>query len=63
MKLFTNGQIHRFSNHVALYLGTGETVYLALEQAESLQKILKDAAKDLKTRDSVDSRFKSTKLR
>lgn len=40
-------QVHRFHDSVALYIGTGETVYLTHDQAQQLGRALIDCAHDV----------------
>lgn len=39
------GQVHRFRDYVAVYIGTGETVYLEPKQARALAKAINKAAR------------------
>lgn len=42
-------QVHRFHDFVALYVGTGETVYLTPAQARQLSRAINKAAKSCET--------------
>jgi hypothetical protein len=48
-------QVHRFNDAVAVWVGTGQTVYMSVKQAEALAKALRTAAKSIKTERFVDS--------
>lgn len=50
-----HAQVHRFRDYVAVYLGTGETVYLEPKQAHALAKALNKAAKSCETESFSDS--------
>jgi hypothetical protein len=39
------GQVHRFRDSVALYIGTGETVYVSAADARKIARALNRAAK------------------
>ncbi len=38
-------QVHRFRDYVAIYIGTGETVYLTPKQARQVSRALNKVAK------------------
>lgn len=46
-----NAQVHRFRDHVAVYVGTGETVYLDPKQAKALARALNKAAHSCENED------------
>ena len=41
-----HAQVHRFKDKVAIYVGTGETVYLHPKEAYALGETLKQYARD-----------------
>lgn len=43
-------QVHRFRDYVAVYIGTGETVYLDPRQARQLTRAINKAAKSCETK-------------
>lgn len=47
IKTATRGQVHRFRDHVAVWLGEGETVYLTAKQARSLAGAIDGAARSI----------------
>jgi hypothetical protein len=51
----TRGQVHRFGDQVALWLGDGETLYMTHEQAEALGVMLAEYAADIRLHDFVNS--------
>lgn len=48
-------QVHRFRDHVATYVGTGETVYLTPKQARAFARALNAACRDVDTTPFVES--------
>lgn len=44
-----SAQVHRFRDHVALYVGNGETVYITPADARTLADALNACADDVKT--------------
>jgi hypothetical protein len=50
-------QVHRFHDKVAIYIGTGETVYLEPKLARKIAKALNSCAKDIGARKFTDSSF------
>ena len=44
-----SAQVHRFGDYVAVYIGTGETVYLEPKQARALSRAINKAAKSCET--------------
>lgn len=62
MRTTNAGQIHRFHDHIGMYLGTGETVYLTKKQARAIARQLNKAAKDIDMRRFGDSQYKTFTL-
>ena len=50
-------QVHRFHDNVAVYIGTGETVYLSPHQARELGQALIDTANDCDDCKFTDSKI------
>ena len=48
-------QVHRFRDRVAVYIGTGETVYMTPEDARKLARALTKTAKSIKTETFAES--------
>jgi hypothetical protein len=48
-------QVHRFGDYVAVYIGTGETVYLTPKQARALSRAMNKAAKSCETQPFSES--------
>lgn len=42
-------QVHRFRNAVAIYVGTGETVYLTAQAADDIADALRACAENVRT--------------
>lgn len=61
MNMFKKGQVHRFSNRVAVWIG-GETVYLNTDQANNLAKALNACARDILKNDAINSEFSTVTL-
>ncbi|WP_034850360.1 hypothetical protein [Inquilinus limosus] len=57
MKAISEAQVHRFREHVAIYLQGGETVYLTAAQARAISTALADCAEDVEQRSFTESRF------
>ena len=55
-------QVHRFQNEIAIYLETGETVYLKPDQARALSQAIDDCWTDINNRDFVNSKFKTFRM-
>lgn len=55
-------QVHRFGNQIAIYIGTGETVYLTPDQAQDLGGALTACADDIGKKSFQDSDFKTFRL-
>lgn len=54
-------QVHRFHDKVALWTGTGGTVYLNVTEAQLIGDALQEAASDIRVRpDFLKSQFKMT---
>lgn len=49
------GQVHRFGDYVAVYIGTGETVYLDPKQARAVARALTKAARSCDLEDFASS--------
>lgn len=45
-------QVHRFRNAVAIYVGTGETVYLTAQAASDIAEALRVCAENVRTEQS-----------
>jgi hypothetical protein len=56
------GQIHRFRDKVALYLGTGETVYLETATARKVARALNKCAKSIETEKFIESTFRTIEI-
>jgi len=54
--------IHRFNNEVAVYLNTGETIYLKPEEAQKIGFSLLEHAEDIKKCSFQDSQLKTFRL-
>jgi len=52
-----SADVHRFRDHVAVHVGTGETTYLTPKQARKLARALYVATRDVETHSYQDSRF------
>lgn len=52
-------QVHRFRDYVAVYVGTGETVYIERETAMALGNALIECADDINEREFINSTFNS----
>lgn len=48
-------QVHRFRNCVAVYVGTGETVYMTPKDARKLSRAINKAARSVEREKFVDS--------
>lgn len=48
-------QVHRFRDHVAVYVGTGETVYIEPKQAKALAKALNKVARSCESEGFAES--------
>lgn len=51
-----SAQVHRFGDYVAVYIGTGETVYLNPKQARQFAKAINKAARSCDTESFTDSK-------
>jgi len=49
--------VHRFGEKVAVYVGTGETVYLTADQAKNLAAALSSCAANISVCKFTDSNF------
>ena len=58
----TQAQIHRFRDAVAVYVGTGETVYLTPDQAKIIGGFLRDCAEDCERHKFSESLFSTKTL-
>lgn len=54
--------VHRFHDQVAIYVGTGETVYLAAHEADQLGKALVRFAKDTKNNTFQESQLHTFRM-
>ena len=61
MNIFKTGQVHRLSNHVAVYIG-GETVYLPVDSARKLANAILACVSDIMTHDGVNSQFPTIRI-
>lgn len=43
------GQVHRFRDYIAVYIGTGETVYLDPKQARAFSRAINKVCKSCET--------------
>jgi len=50
-----SAQVHRFRDYVALYIGTGETVYFKPADARKLSRAINKAAKSCETESFAES--------
>lgn len=50
-----SAQVHRFGDAVAVYLGTGETVYLTPQEARKFTRAINRAARSCERESFVDS--------
>ena len=50
-----SAQVHRFHDYVALYIGTGETVYFKPADARKLSRAINKAAKSCETESFAES--------
>ena len=41
-------QIHRYGDKVAIYIGTGQTVYLTPKEAKAIAKVLNAGARNIR---------------
>jgi len=57
-----SADVHRFRDHVAMDVGTGETVYLTPKQARKLARALYVATRDVETHGFQDSRFDQRRI-
>lgn len=57
-----SAQVHRFHHRVAVYVGTGQTVYLLIEEARALANALDACALDIEARGFTDSQFKTVEI-
>lgn len=55
-------QVHRFGDCVALYVGTGQTVYVTPADAKCIAKTLNRAATDVTQSTFQNSKFTTTKF-
>ena len=55
MREQVRARVHRFRNCVAVYVGTGETVYLTPRDARKLSKAINKAARSIERERFVDS--------
>lgn len=55
-------QIHRFGDCIAMFLSTGETVYMTPKDARTIAKNLNACARDVKQARYVDGTFKTFDL-
>ncbi len=55
MREQVRAQVHRFRDCVALYIGTGETVYLSPKDARKLSRAVNKAARSVEREKFVDS--------
>lgn len=51
-----NAQVHRFRDCVALYVATGETVYLSAKDARKFARAINKAIKSVETESFSDSK-------
>lgn len=58
-----SGQVHRFRDTVAAYIGTGPTVYLSPAEARAMARALVKAARSVDRERFVDSSGNTTELR
>ena len=57
-----SAQIHRFGEKVAIYIGTGETVYLSIDEAKQISQAMDDCIHDVSCFSFQDSKFKTFSL-
>lgn len=50
-------QVHRFRDKVAIYIGTGDTVYLSADMAEAIGHALLNCSEDVRDREFTNSAF------
>lgn len=62
MKLMRTGQVHRFRDAVAAYVGNGETVYMTPKEARSMARALISVARSVERESFVDSSGNTTPL-
>lgn len=53
----TSASVHRFRDKVAVYIGTGPTVYVTPKEAAKLARALTGCARDIRARSFVSSHF------
>ena len=57
-------QIHRYGDKVAIYIGTGQTVYLTPEEAKAIAKVLNACARNVKEEPKFShSNFKTVEFK
>lgn len=57
-----SAQVHRFHNNVAIYVGSGETVYLSPAQAHRIARALNAGARDIELVKFTDSTLSTVHL-
>jgi hypothetical protein len=55
-------QVHRFGDSVAIYIGTGETVYLSEKTARDIARSLNACARDIQARKFTQSKFSTVEF-
>lgn len=58
----TTAQIHRFGDCVALYVGTGQTIYITPKEAKAIAKQLNACAKDIAEHSFGKGTFKTYQI-
>lgn len=58
----TIASVHRFHDTVAVYMGTGETVYLDVEQAATLAAAIQKCKRDIFSNGFTDSKFQKVSI-
>lgn len=57
------GQLHRFRDSVAVWVGKGETVYMSADEAEAFAKALQHAAQSIRTEGFAQSTCGTVQLK
>jgi hypothetical protein len=58
----TVASVHRFHDKVAVYVGTGETVYLDAEQAAALAAAIQKCKRDIFSKSFSESKFQKVSI-
>lgn len=54
-----SAQIHRFHEDVAIYLNTGKTIYLSVDEAKQISQAIDDCVVDINNCKYRDSKLKT----